>query len=81
MWTLVGVNVVLFGFHYWALWILASTFAAGLVAWASALFFLGPLIALAAISASLWMREGKWILSNLAVIVAYAALWLPPLLV
>jgi hypothetical protein len=70
-------NVALLAFQCHVFWVLAATFAKGIVAWASFLWLLGPPVAVVSMSCSLWRRRRLWIWLNLAVIITYAIIWIP----
>ena len=65
-----------FAFHLYALWLLAATFAGGLVWWADVLLAVGPLMAVAAVvtTARRPMQRLATVV-NAAVVLAYVVLW------
>ena len=78
VWGLFVASVALLGFHLYAFWVLASTFAAGLVWWASLLVFLGPPVALACLVCSLRQpRQPSALAVSSLILVVYVILWAP----
>jgi hypothetical protein len=72
------VNVALLGFHCYALWVLATTFAAGLVWWAGIPTVLGPPVGIGAFVFSILSPRSRavfWI--NAAVVSVYLVIWIP----
>ena len=77
-WSLTLAAVVLCAFQFYALWVLAATFAAGLVWWANFLLILGPLVAVAALVVSLRApRQAVAAVLSALVILTYVAVWAP----
>ena len=77
-WGLVVASVGLFAFHYFALWTLAATFAAGLAWWASILVILGPPVSIASLIFS--FRSPRQVGAGIAsgfVVLAYVVIWAP----
>jgi len=77
-WGLVLASVGLCGFHYFALWTLAATFAKGLAWWASILMVLGPPVAVTSLIFSLRSprQVGACVISWF-VILTFVLLWAP----
>jgi hypothetical protein len=76
-----ATNVAFFVFHYYALWVLAATFAAGLVWWAAILTLLGPLLGVVAFVYSIRKpRSTMALLINSLVSAMYLVIWIPMLL-
>ena len=77
-WALTVGSLILGVFHYYALWTLAVTFAAGLVWWASLLLVLGPPVAIISLVVSL-RRPRQLIPAALSglVVLAYVVIWAP----
>jgi hypothetical protein len=79
-WILSSVNLALFAFHLYAIWVLAATFASGLIWWAAVLFLLGPPVCLLAlIVAGLKPRQRTALILNSAVLLLYLIMWIPML--
>jgi type II secretory pathway component PulM len=75
---LTTANIAFLGFHYYALWVLATTFAAGLVWWAGVLTVLGPPLALVAFVCSILKPRGRTALViNSVVLTVYLVIWIP----
>jgi len=76
--VLTTIGIVLCVFHFYAMWVLAATFAAGLVWWASILVLLGPFAALLSLFVCLW-RPRQLIAAalNAILLVIYIGLWAP----
>jgi predicted ferric reductase len=77
-WGLAVASLTLGAFHYYLLWMMAATFATGLVWWANLVLALGPLVAVASLIVS--MRSPRQVvpavLSGL-VVLAYVVIWAP----
>jgi hypothetical protein len=79
-WILSSVNLALFAFHLYAIWVLAATFASGLIWWAAVLFLLGPPVCLLALIVSgLKPRQRAALILSLAVFLLYLVIWVPML--
>jgi hypothetical protein len=77
-WAITLVSACLFGFHYFALWTLAATFASGLTWWANLLLSLGPITALASLVINLRSpRQPAAAVVSGVVVLAYLVIWLP----
>jgi len=65
-------------FHYWALYVLAATFAAGLVWWAGALVLLGPVLAFTTLVLGLLKPRqlGACAVTGVLILI-YVAIWAP----
>ncbi len=71
-------GVVLCAFHFYVLRVLAVTFAAGLVWWASLLLLLGPPVSVAALIVSMRApRQGAAAVLSAILIVTYIVVWAP----
>lgn len=75
VYSLSGVNLVVFLFNIFAVWVLASTFAVGLIWWAGILLLIGfPLALVCAVLAFLVEAMGRSVREWLAIYRLYSLL-------
>jgi hypothetical protein len=76
VYSLSGLNLVVFLFNLFAVWVLASTFAAGLVWWAGILLLIGFPLALVSAGLAVWLKRWVAVFGNGLLFVAYTVFWL-----
>jgi hypothetical protein len=69
-------SVALLCFHYYALWVLAATFAAGLVWWANVVLLAGPVVTVVALVYTVRTPVQRIaMVANVVAALVYAVIW------